>query len=413
MRKICLFIFILALLTRIPFAIKQAPDAVSGPEAIRVAVSLAKSFCYCDALGDGTGSTAHVLPLNVIIQAAALKIFGFEKAGAIAIKVLSCLQVACGLALIPIICFYIFGDKAIGAVAGILGAAFPANWWAQTMGHFEPTLAFLMISCTLTLAGYFHAQRRIPTAKESVYIGLVTGLTVLTTTSIIPILAFLFIYGLFLFKNSYRAYMKFSSITALVVVLMMSPWVIRNYMAFGSVIPLRSNLGLELQVSNNDISSRQDATYYDYMRVYHPFTNKDELQKFRDMGEISYNKEKMTLAKNWILENPGSFLRMMPERFIRFWFPDLQMPSRAFEYVHNFITISAALALIVIFYQKHNFRWVFLIYLVGFESTYLVIQANARYRFPIEQIVLILCGYLYVNLFRLLQQKLKDSTYAT
>lgn len=398
-RKIGFMIFLLALLVRVPFVIKQAPGTVQGPEAVRVAVSLAKSFCYCDAFCDNSGPTAHILPLNVVIQAIALKIFGFQEAGSLAIRILSCIEVALGLAFVPAICFFIFNNKTIAIVAGAMGALLPLNWWTQTTGHFEPALAFLMMSLALCCVSYFFASKRLPTPSESLKIGLLTGLTILTTTSIIPILMLLFVYFFINIKNDRNIFYKTCAIVCITALCTISPWIIRNYITFGHFIPLRSNLGLELHVSNNDTACTPNIGYYDYMRKYHPFLNKNERQKLLEEGEIAYNKQKLDIAVAWLTRNPLKFAGMLPERFVGFWFPELQRPSRVYKYMYGLITLSAFLGLFTLFVQRHPFRWIFLIFLLGAESAYFLVQTTARYRFPIDQIIFILATYTAVGIY--------------
>src|SRR5690242_18778215 len=105
-----LAIFLLTLVARLPLALSLSPPQVSGTESINLASSLALHGTYSDALGQDTGPTAHLLPGGVALPALALTLFGFGKVGVVALIVLSCLEVAAGLALLPAVGLLLLGE---------------------------------------------------------------------------------------------------------------------------------------------------------------------------------------------------------------------------------------------------------------------------------------------------------------
>ena len=88
----------------------------------------------------------------------------------------------------------------------------------------------------------------------------------------------------------------------------------RNYLVFHELVPLRSNLGMELYVGNNE--------NYD---LVHPrvwpnlITQEKELYRFFRMGEMPFMHEEMRKAVNFMVAHPGVEVRLTGERVEEFW----------------------------------------------------------------------------------------------
>src|SRR5208282_431495 len=49
--------------------------------------------------------------------------------------------------------------------------------------------------------------------------------------------------------------------------------------------------------------------------------NDEEALKVQQMGEVEYNRERMTEAISWMKANPETFVDLSVQRFAAFWFP--------------------------------------------------------------------------------------------
>jgi hypothetical protein len=104
--------------------------------------------------------------------------------------------------------------------------------------------------------------------------------------------------------------------------LLLSPWIIRNQMALGSPIATRTNFGLELRLSNNDLAGPLERENYEngVYHVYHPLQSVREAEKVRELGEVAYNSQAMGAAVAWISAHPAAFIQLTAERIFYFWF---------------------------------------------------------------------------------------------
>jgi hypothetical protein len=106
---------------------------------------------------------------------------------------------------------------------------------------------------------------------------------------------------------------------AAIFVLMLAvvtPWTLRNYSIFGDFILVSTNGGVTLLSGNNP------SVVGDYRNDY---SEADPLFKqagFSTANQVAADKHARRLAQQWILENPGDFIGLIPKKFFRFWGPD-------------------------------------------------------------------------------------------
>lgn len=116
-------------------------------------------------------------------------------------------------------------------------------------------------------------------------------------------------------------YVIFAGIEVLLVAMCLAPWVIRNYYALGSPVITRTNLGLELRVSNNDEASpdqRVNAIHavFDH---FHPLFSTREALRVRRLGEVAYNRWARAQARDWIRTHPKRFVELCLGRMRCYW----------------------------------------------------------------------------------------------
>src|SRR5262249_42072188 len=114
-------------------------------------------------------------------------------------------------------------------------------------------------------------------------------------------------------EHSARMALISRSIVAVVSsLLVVSPWIIRNYHVFGQFVFPRSDFGVELYLENHDGGSRAIV-------LYHPLWDGGERERYRQLGEIGYVRERGQLAKAFIRTHPLLFLKKSAQRAAFFW----------------------------------------------------------------------------------------------
>jgi hypothetical protein len=191
----------------------------------------------------------------------------------------------------------------------------------------------------------------------------------------------------------------FFATAAACVLLTLAPWAMRNYLALGSLIWTRSNFGLELQVSNNDIATAnlERNVRSPAFGLMHPYNGDAERARVRSMGEAAYQRAKKREAFRWIASHKARFLSLTEERFRLFWFPE--MSRRWQSILEGALTIAGLCGLVLLFRRGCAFAWIGAAVLAGYSAVYYIIQASPRYRFPLEPLLFLLAAGLVSRYF--------------
>jgi hypothetical protein len=128
-------IFGIGLAVRMSLILVTRQSASYGGELFNIALSLANHGTYADAFGSGSGPTAHGSPALPIILAFIIRVAGAGPAGHLVNSTLAAIVAATAFALLPALAVKCRLGMSPGVTAGLVGAALPINYWAQTAGY--------------------------------------------------------------------------------------------------------------------------------------------------------------------------------------------------------------------------------------------------------------------------------------
>lgn len=359
----------------------------AAAEPVYIAVSLAKNGTYADAYGPGVGPTAHTSPLLPLILAIVIRVFGTGLAGQLVRSILASIAACMAFALLPALAVKCQLRMLPGVAAGLVGAIAPVNYWPQTVGIFDAPYTMLgLTGLCVVLSGYWIGES-FP-LRGGIFMGVLSGVLCLLNPTILQPLAGWSILGMLRFDKNRRAYFKFMATVAVLIVIFLSLWALRNSRTLGGAIWTRSNFGLELQVSNNDHAVAEGGINDRSPDFSHPFTQPKEREKVRRMGELAYMQAKKKEALLWIYNHPTKFSRLLVQRSFLFWFP--RMARWWQSLAEGLVTVLAIAGLWGLFEKHHPASWMLLAVLIFYPGVYLVVQTFPRYRCPIEPILLLL-----------------------
>jgi hypothetical protein len=319
------------------FVAAKAYKAHDQTETINIATTLAYRGAFADAYGKGMGSTAHAAPLYPMLLSLVFRLAGVrEPAGPFAtasgaaetgMRLLSSALASIQFALLPVFAAICGLDPRIGVAAGLAGALLPVNYWVQNTGSFEYSLSSLLFLIFSMVVLSCWTKRRF-SVRRGMVAGIVTGLLLLTVPNLADVVLAAAVCGLFLFyKDRGRHYLVFAAVQLVVTALFLAPWAIRNYVALGAPIWSRSNMGLELWLSNHEgvaaTFQQNEALGFGTM---HPCCDESERAHMRVVGEVAYNREKQRLAVAWIRSHLSRFVALTAERAVLFWTPLMLRP---------------------------------------------------------------------------------------
>ena len=403
-----LLIVSIAVAVRAGFAWSQArkiPDSVIGivpfqTETGHIAYSVASGKGYSSPFERDTGPTAWLAPVYPLLIAGIFKVFGiYTRAAFFAAISLNVLFSAATCVPIFFLGQRVAGAR-VGALAAWLWALFPNAMMIPFEWVWDTSLAALL-AATLVWATAELAERQ--RFRDWIAYGLLWGLTLMTNPALGA--AFPFLFGWLVWSansnsasNNPPARVRQATLRAVVALavalLCCLPWTVRNYMVFHRIIPLRSNLGFELYVGNNE--------NYDERRRALPATITDEREilRYLRMGEMPFVDEEMRKATEFIRTHPRVEVELTAKRVVAFWIGTAQ-PIAAFQstdswlarviLIGNFLTWIGAIAGTATLFWKRNFYALPLAaFLAAVPALYYVTHTSLRYRHPIDPIVLVL-----------------------
>jgi 4-amino-4-deoxy-L-arabinose transferase-like glycosyltransferase len=343
-------------------------------------------------------ATALEPPIYPYLLAGVFKLFGtYTAASAFIAFTLNSLFAALTCVTVFLIARGIFGPT-VAACAGWAWAFYPYSILYAIAGIWETSLSALLLSLLflLTLRAS-HWDR--PWA--SLGLGLLWSVAALTNTALLAF--FPFSLG-WIWYRRHRRGMRPSRVVTLValgLVLGVTPWLIRNYAAFGQPFFIRDDLGMELHVGN-----QEGATGHDSWR-YFPPGSPSEMDQYRSLGELAYMKEKQREALSFIARHPGAFVWVTLERVKRFWigtwsgmrlFKLLPRPEQAQLAVSLSILILALGGLATAFRNHRPEALLFSALLFAHPLVYYVTHLwGPRYRHPLEPAMVVLAAYAFVS----------------
>jgi 4-amino-4-deoxy-L-arabinose transferase-like glycosyltransferase len=261
---------------------------------------------------DSTQRSAMIAPVYPLIVALDFRIFGVHTAHSIlAIHVFDCLINS--LACIPIFLLArrSFGERA-ARWSGWAWAIFPYGIYFSAAMAWSTHLLLLSLCCLLYLAQDLEQSPRLGLWAG---FGLLAGFAGLTEPSVLVVVSFLLALACWRLARDGKRWFVPGCVAGVVMMAALSPWMIRNALAFHRFIPMRDNMGLELWMGNNGVSHSLDQTSDDL----HPLHDMAELADYNRMGELAYMDHKMQQAKAFISAHPGLFIWKSVRRAVYVW----------------------------------------------------------------------------------------------
>jgi hypothetical protein len=133
----------------------------------------------------------------------------------------------------------------------------------------------------------------------------------------------------------------------------------------------------------------------------HPSQSLVQLRLYQQMGEIAYSQHRGTLASEWIRSNPSSFAGLSLKRVYYFWagVPHSAVDSPITEFARGlnyaFASLAGLLGLFLALRRHVVGSWLFAMAFLTVPLTYYIVAAHARFRHPIEPLILILSVFLF------------------
>ena len=350
-----------------------------GGEAAAVAHSIATGNGFASPYVAQTGPTALMPPVYPYLLSIFFKIFGSgsEMAGVAALGLNVILS---ALVLLPLFVLTkrLFSRRAALAAVWVW-AVLPLSGYTDALYIWNTSLLTLAVTTflafTLSLDKEdFHATRITAYALFAGFIIILEPVSI-----VVVVVSFLWLaYQRFAAKNLFQ-FLAIASILP-------GAWMARNLMVFHEPVFIRSGFGLEVSVGirDNELAGDDPSSL--------PNRNPEELEKYKQMGELGYMQSRFDEAIKWIKEHPVEYGARIVNRAIAYWtgyrVSRIYLFYGRFEVIKRLFYILPALGVFLsLFFLKK--KDVLLIYsiLMLYPTVYYVTHVELRYRLPLEPLL--------------------------
>jgi 4-amino-4-deoxy-L-arabinose transferase-like glycosyltransferase len=386
-----------------------------GYEMARAARALVTGYGYADPFSGHTGPTAWVPPLYPLLIAAVFKLAGIytSLSGWILLTLNSAFSAATALCIYEIAarCY----NRRVALWSAWIWALYPAAMQYAVRWVWETSLSTFFFAAVLVLALRMRAigepspSLDPQTNSRWLLFGFLWGLIALSNSTLLLFLPVCGIWILLGAPNKSAAF-TYATLAGVVFIACIAPWIYRNYRVFHAFIPMRSNFGAELYAGNGP-----EAFGFRYGVLINLAENDPQHRLYIQLGELAYVHQRGLLAKAWIREHPARFTTLSLKRFYFFW-ASVPHPSDKHWFL-DFVrqlnyclpSITGVLGLVLSLKRRIPgavlFAWAFVLLPV----TYYFVTVEARFRHPLEPLIVILSVYLFQSATR---RRVKESLHA-
>lgn len=404
------FVLILgiALAARVGFAISHGLNSPPEPgtdqfEYDAYAWNLAQGNGYrgpSPDVADQNHVTAYRPPLPAVVMAGVYRVVGHRYD---AVRLLHCLFGAGSVWLA-----YRIGRRTYGGAVGLLAAAGYAVYPLAVLQSgdilSEPLGVFLFLLFIDRCLAFAASGAWLP----AVGAGLSLGLALLARANYVLMIPLFVVWALVQFRSDRRLLGRAACVLA-IAGLTMAPWVVRNYLVFGRVIPFSTMGGSALlQGNNRRVVTEPPLFGYSVWDT--------ELEEYREPlrsagDEIERDERAKELAIRWLRDNKDKWGFLVWHKFARSWTPFLtHNPSAAHRAVYlatwGPILVLFAVAFVPTLVGSLRTRspaWLLHLAILHYVANSVIFFANIRYRAPVDPICFILTAWTimrFVSLFR-------------
>jgi 4-amino-4-deoxy-L-arabinose transferase-like glycosyltransferase len=362
-----------------------------GWETGRIARSIAIGEGFSSPLHGPTGPTAWMTPLYVYLLAAVFKVFGvYTLKSAVVILGLNSIFSALTCLAVFIIAYKSFG-RVVAIRAAWVWALFPyaINFAAcRVWGDCLYTLLFSL----LFLAAL--RMEDVTSVKAWLGFGLLAGLATLACQPALLVTSLLITRLCYRLRQRGKPWAWSAGLATLMIVLVVSPWFVRNYRTFDRFIPFRSTFWLVMYSSNTGDLSEPAPDWT------HPATSKTEMADYRRLGELNYMESKRRQTLKYISTYPDAFISLTARKVVCIWtgFWSLQLFRSDMQMAFHVVltTPLTILMLIGLFKARRvdkSLAMPYLLTILAFPLVYYITLPHAEYRHPIDPIIVMLAVY--------------------
>jgi 4-amino-4-deoxy-L-arabinose transferase-like glycosyltransferase len=332
-------------------------------------------------------------PVYPYLTAGVFKVFGTYSTAS-AIVLLSMQGLISAVNCLPVFYFALklFGRRA-ALWSGWAWAFFPYAVYFPAERIWSTWLSTALFSVLFLWTLYIEESSHL---SRWVGIGLLWGLTALTDPIVLAAWPFMNGWACYRMHRQKQRWAVPLAASALAMIVIVSPWFVRNYEVFGKFIPFRDNAGLEIHIGNTG------DTFHWRPRWVGPWHNDEEWKAFKELGEIRYMEREKQRGVEFIRTHPRWFAVVTVRRFVYIWtgfwsFDKRYLAEESLDPPNVFfcttLTVLMLIGLRRLWRENRSIAVLFGMVLFFFPAIYYVTHVEVYFRRQIDPLIVVLAVY--------------------
>ncbi|MBN2365759.1 MAG: phospholipid carrier-dependent glycosyltransferase [Calditrichaeota bacterium] len=284
-------------------------------------------------------------------------------------------------------------DHKTGLWAAFLAAIYPHLIFYSSRIYTELPFTLFSVFATVCFARYFSSQ-------SLRFLGLTAvslALAILARPVGFVLVGFMLL--ILLWKQRTQHRLKDATVLSVMVILLLSPWFIRNYQVFDRFVPVTTQGGVVLWVGNNHYMAHHP--YYGGGHTLYQYLPGAE-QLITD-SEIDRSRIAFRYFLNFLQEYPEDIPLLIRKKVLNFWKKEFVTgSSRRWIYEYSYLLVlffAAGGVILAAIYRRNGLFFLWTLFLANFIPA-LIFWAGPRIRFPAEPVLIILAAFLLEEIRR-------------
>lgn len=305
-------------------------------------------------------------------------------------------------------------SKRVGLIGALCMAIYPYNLYHDIQFYITFLFTFFML---LAVLGFLRLERT-KSAKTAALTGLAIGFAMLATSGPMIFIAPLASFWLLWRWGSLTLAAKRVGLMAAMALLVMTPWVIRNWKVHHAFVPLTTDGGRVFYKAYHPLAIQMmlhglwvDATPDPVDAIPTPMAgvHKTGCAYMKGYTELESQKYYQEKAWEWVRANPGETAGLLAMKFNLLWRPWMWTPKDAaggtgavilsaafmnwgYALSYGFVLVFGVLEWAFSSKEERKRTWLFAVLAIAFTITYVLTVPGTKYRVPFDSILALMAA---------------------
>lgn len=309
-------------------------------------------------------------------------------------QIFGCVLSSIAVLLSYLLCIQLWKNKKVALIAAGVVALYPGLIICAGMIQTENLyIVLFLLSLLFAIRISDH-----PTLFVAIGLGVCAALAALTRAVFFGFFPILLISAWFITRKNSLNISKYIVLSVIVWCLVLSPWVIRNYNLFQTLVPISSGGGNSLLTGNSPFATGTWRVENGFEKWYKERAEENGYTNITELNEVQLSSLSRTLALEYIITHPWQTIQLTLKKAHIFWiYPathtDNNIPIQLIAVIFDFLFLLVALLGVVTAPKLHRHILIIMSAILFFFLIQIILHAEARFRLPLIPLLCLFFGW--------------------